>query len=214
MARKEAPESARDMWWAQQQFDRVVNAVYEHADNEPEDGILHSTEVSVLPSKYDDVIDVTKRKWYYDCKDEGTWGWPLRCEVEWSRKMSFEEFRSSEWWKPYLERTNNLNFDSSWMDSFRVDYTEGNKYAEMSMRLPSEDRYRWRWSEGGTVEYSVYVCDDGTVGITRGEEPTVECSVDEILEAVELADRMREFGVSVYEDGTVTVAGGGRGGEK
>lgn len=201
MTRKDVPESARDMWWAQQQFSGIVNAVHEYADNEPDEGILYSTEVSVLPSKYDDVIEVTKSKLYYDRKEEGTWGWPLRCEVEWSRKMSFDEFRSSEWWKPYLERTNNLNFDSSWMDSFRVDYTEGNKYAEMSMRLPSEDRYRWRWSEGGTVEYSVYVCDDGTVGITRGDETTVERSVDEILGAVRFAERAQELGISISEGG-------------
>ena len=207
--RKVKPESARDMWWAQQQTSGSVKVLYEATKNTPEEGALSSTEVSVLPSGYDDVIDVRKELWYYGRKDEEARGWPMRVEVEWSRKMSFEEFRASEWWEPYLEHTSNLNFDSSWKDSFQVDCQEG--YVEARFDKPDYKKVWWCSGEvptGGTTTYSVYVCDDGTMGITRGEEQTVERTVDEFLEAVRFADRVRELGVSISEDGTIVIGKG------
>lgn len=204
--RKTEPESARDMWWAQEQAVGDVKVAYEDADNVPKEGSLSSTEVSVSLSGYDDAIEVRKELHYYGRKDEGAWGWPLRVEVEWSRKMSFEEFRASEWWEPYLEHTSNLNFDSSWMDSFQVDCQEG--YVEARFDKPDHKKVWWCSGEvptGGATPYSVYVCDDGAMGITRGKEPAVERDVDEFMEAVRFADRARELGVSIAEDGTITI---------
>lgn len=216
MTRKTEPESARDMWWAQQQIAGNVKVVFEDAGNTPEEGALRSTEVSVRPYHDRDLIEVRKELWFYGLRDEGSWGWPIRRVVEWSRDMTFEKFRASEWWEPYLEKTKNFDFDSSWMDSFRVDYTEGDKCVDVSMRLPVEKRVWWSSSEvptGSTVEYYVYVCDDGTVGIARGEEKTVERTLDEILGAVRFAERAHELGVSISEDGTITI-GGGRDGQE
>ena len=204
--RKVKPESARDMWWAQQQTSGSVKVLYEATKNTPEVGALRSTEVSVHPSGYDDVIYVRKELRYFGRKDEGAWGWPMRVEVEWSRKMSFEEFRASEWWEPYLERTSNLNFDSSWKDSFQLDCQEG--YVEAWFDKPDYEKVWWCSGEvptGGTTTYSVYVCYDGTMGITRGKEQTVERTVDEFLDAVRFADRARELGVSISEDGTIAI---------
>lgn len=202
MTRKNVPESARDMWWAQQQSAGIVKAVYEDAKNTPEEGALSSREVSVQPSKYRDVIEVRKEAWYYDRRDEGSWGWPLRLDVECKVEMTFEEFRSSEWWEPYLEHTKSINFDSSWMDSFQVDCQDG--YAEIMFDRPDYKSVWWCSSKvptGGTIQYSVHVCEDGMVGITRGEDPTVERSVDEILSAVRFAERAQELGISISEDG-------------
>lgn len=212
--RKTEPESVRDMWWAQEQIAGNVKVAYKSSNNEPEKGALRSTEVSVRPSKYEDVIEVRKEAWYYGCNDDGKGGWPLRIEVEWSQEMSFEQFRASEWWEPYLERTKYKNFDSSWMDSFQVEHDPVNEYAEVSMRLPSKERVWWCSSEvptGSTVEYFVYVCGDGTMGITRGNEPTVERSIDEILAAVRFAELMEQFGVSISEDGSRIVIEKGEG---
>lgn len=209
MTRKTEPESARDMWWAQEQTAGNVKVLYEDAKNTPQEGALSSTEVSVRPSKYDDVIEVRKELWYYGHKDEGSRGWPVHPEIEWSREMTFEEFRVSEWWGPYLERTRSLNFDSSWMDSFQVDCREG--YVEAAFDRPDYERVWWCSSEvptGGTTPYSVYVCDDGIMGVSRGDEPTVERSVDEFLDAVKFAERAHELGVSISEDGTITIKKG------
>lgn len=208
MTRKEFPESARDMWWAQEQTAGNVKAVYENAENEPEEGALSSIDVSVRPSRYDDVIEIRKEAWYFGRRDEGRSGWPLRMEVEWSRKMTFEEFRASEWWGPYLERTRSLNFDSSWMDSFQVDNDPVDGYVDVSMRLPEEKRVWWCSSEvptGDSVEYFVYVCKDGTVGMTRGKEKTIEMSIDEFLDAARFAERAHELGVSISDEGTITI---------
>lgn len=208
---KTEPESARDMWWAQQQVSGSIRVSYEDTKNTPEEGALNFTEVPVHPSRYDDVIEVRKELWYYGRKDEEARGWPMRVEVEWSRRMSFEEFRVSEWWGPYLERTNRLNFDSSWTDSLQVDHDQVDGYARISLRLPVEERVWWCSSKvptGGTVEYFVYVDEDGIMAITRGEEPTVERTIDEFLEAMGFADRARELGVSITEDGTITIGKG------
>lgn len=207
--RKTEPESARDMWWAQQQAPGSIGISYEATKSTPEEGALSHTEVSVHPSRYDDAIEVRKDLWYYGFKDEEARGWPMRVEVEWSHRMSFEEFRVSEWWGPYLEHTVGLNFDSSWMDSFQVDCQEGR--VEARFDKPDYRKVWWCSGEvptGGTTPYSAYVCDDGIVGIERGEEPTVERAVDEFLEAVRFADLAHELGVSISEDGTVTIGKG------
>lgn len=214
MGRKTEPESARDMWWAQQQMAGDVRVEYERQEGEPEEGALHSVVVSVGPHDTRDEVEVTKERWYYDRRKEGSSGWPLRCDTEWSRKMTFGEFRASGWWETYLEKTKNLEFDSSWMDSFQVDCQE--KYVVVTFDVPCYQRVWWCSSEiptGDTTPYSVYVCDDGTMGVTRGNEPTVERTVDEILEAIKLADSMEEHGVSISEDGTITI-GGGRDGKE
>lgn len=207
--RKVKPESARDMWWAQQQASGSIKVLYKSTKNTPEEGALSSTEVSVRPSGYDDAIEVRKELWYYGRKDKEVLGWPMRMEVEWSRKMSFEEFRASEWWEPYLEHTSNLNFDSSWKDSFQVDYQEG--YVEAMFDKPDYKKVWWCSGEvptGDTTAYSVYVCGDGAMGITRGKEHTVERTVDEFLEAVRFVDRAHELGMSISEDGTITIGKG------
>lgn len=207
--RKTEPESSRDMWWAQQQASGSIMVSYKNTKNTPEEGALSHTDVPVYPSRYDDVVEVRKELWYYGRKDEGAQGWPMRVEVEWSRKMSFEEFRVSEWWGPYLEHTVGLNFDSSWTDSFQVDCQEG--CVEARFDKPDYKKVWWCSGEvptGGTTQYSVYVCDDGIVGIGRGEDPTVERTVDGFLEAVRFADRARELGISISEDGTITVGKG------
>lgn len=130
MTIKKFPENARDMWWAQEQASGTVKVLYEDAKNTSEEGALSSTEVSVIPSRNDDVIEVVKKLWYYAHKDEGTWGWPLRSEVEWSHNMTFDEFRDSEWWELYLKNTTGFNFDSSWMDSFSVVGGTEDRYVE------------------------------------------------------------------------------------
>lgn len=207
--RKTKPESTRDMWWAQQQMAGDINIEHIRYDGEPEEGAICSVDVSVCTYKNVDLINVSKGLWYYGHKEDGKVGWPLRNEEEWSKKMTFNEFRASEWWMPYLEKTKNINFDSSWMDSMRVEHDYGDDYAEISLRLPVYNRVWWCSSEiptGNTVEYFVYVCSDGTMGIRRDNEQAVEQTMNEFIEAVRFANIARELGVSISDDGIITIS--------
>ena len=202
---KREPESARDMRWAQEQAAGTVKVVYEDAKNTPEEGALHSTEVSVRPSRYDDFIEVRKENCYYGHRDEGRWGWPIHPETEWSRKMPFEEFRSSEWWEPYLERTRRLNFDSSWMDSFKVDAEED--FAAVTFDVPEYKSVWWCSSDvptGETVRCEVDVSSDGTV-LMRFDGESEESTVSEFIEAVRRLRAFEEAGVSLDDEGNVIV---------
>lgn len=206
---KHVPDSARDMWWAQQQAAGHAKVMYEDSKNTPEEGALSSTEVSVRPCRNHDLIEVRKELDYYGHKDENSWGWPIHAEVEWSREMTFNEFRASEWWDTYLERSKNLNFDSSWMDSFNVDCDDS--CAEVMFDKPDYKKVWWCSRDvptGYTTSYSVLVCNDGTVSITRGNDKTVERTVDEFLDAVEFFERASKLGVSIDDDGTITIGRG------
>lgn len=208
MTRKTEPESARDMWWAQQQSSGIMKAAYEYNDTEPEEGALHSTEVSVEASKYKDLVVVQCEERRYGVRKEGSVGWPLKCTVKWDRRMTFEEFRSSEWYGPYVKRAGRVDFDSSWVDSFHASVNDGDRCVDVSFRVPRHERVWWCSSEvptGGIVEYSMYVYSDGTVGITRDDDRTIERSIEEIIEAIRVADSMSKRGVSVDDDGNITI---------
>lgn len=210
--RKSEPESALDMWWAHEQRSGDVVVETEKAGNDhPEEGALDRVETIVVAFKYDDKITVKKRSMYYDHQHEDSGWWSIRTEVEWSRKMSFEEFRESEWWETYLEKTDGCNFDSSWVGSMTLDGSPDDGYVYTTFLVPEYKNVWWCSSEvptGDTERYEVIVYDEGLVRLSRGEDHTVELTIDEIMDAIELANSMRENGVSVDENGTITIKRG------
>lgn len=211
--RKAEPESALDMWWAHEQIAGDVVVEAEKAGNGPEEGALDGVETIVVALKYDDKITVKKCSMYYDHQHEDSGLWSIRTEVEWSRKMSFEEFRESEWWETYLEKTKVCNFDSSWVGSMTLDGSPDDGYVYTTFLVPEYKKVWWCSSEvptGDTERYEVIVYDEGRVRLSRGEDQTVELTIDEIMDAIELANSMRENGVSIDDDGTITIAGGAK----
>lgn len=202
---KREPESVRDMAWAaQQQAGNAVTVEWHDDGNEPSEGALSNTEVNVTAWEYKDEIEVYRSTYRYK-EPLKTGGWSLEGEHETLARLSFEEFRASEWWEPYLAKTRRLNFDSSWMDSFKVDADED--FAAVTFDAPEYKSVWWCSSDvptGETVRCEVDVSNDGTV-LMRFDGESEESIVSEFIEAVRRLRAFDEAGVSLDDEGNVIV---------
>lgn len=199
------PKSVSDMAWAaQQQAGNAITVEYRRADNEPSEGALSHTEVNVTARQFKDEIEVYRSAYRYK-EPLKTGGWSLEGEHETLARLSFEEFMASEWWESYLAKTRRLNFDSSWMDSFRVDADDD--FAAVTFDAP-EYRSVWWCSSyvptGETVRCEVDVSIDGTV-LMRFDDKSEESTVAEFIEAVRRLREFEEAGVSLDDEGNVVV---------
>lgn len=202
---KREPESVRDMAWAaQQQASSAVTIERLGAGNDPSEGALSHTEVNVTAWEYKDEIEVYRSTYRYK-EPLKTGGWSLGGEHETLARLSFEEFRASEWWEPYLAKTQRLSFDSSWMDSFKVDADED--FAAVTFDAPEYKSVWWCSSDvptGETVRCEVDVSSDGTV-LMRFDGESEESTVSEFIKAVRRLRAFDEAGVSLDDEGNVIV---------
>lgn len=202
---KSKPESVRDMAWAaQQQASNAITTEYRNAMNNPSVGALSHMEVNVTAWEYKDEIEVSRSTYRYK-EPLKTGGWSLEGEHETLARLSFEEFMASEWWEPYLAKTRRLNFDSSWMDSFKVDVNED--FAAVTFDAPEYQSVWWCSSDvptGETVRCEVDVSSDGTV-LMRFDGESEESTVSEFIEAVRRLRALEEAGVSLDDEGNVIV---------
>ena len=202
---KREPESVRDMAWAaQQQAGNAVTIELHDGGNEPSEGALSHAEVNVTAWEYKDEIEVYRSTYRYK-EPLKTGGWSLEGEHETLARLSFEEFRASEWWEAYLAKTRGLNFDSSWMDSFRVNADED--FAAVTFYAPEYRSVWWCSSDvptGETVRCEVDVSSDGTV-LMRFDGESEESMVSDFIEAVRRLRAFDEAGVSLDEEGNVIV---------
>lgn len=201
---KSKPESVRDMAWADRQRSGAVNVEFDKVADEPSEGKLSDVAVRVIPNEHKNVVRINRERSYFDHQSGNGW-WSMRVEREPIAELSFEEFKDSEWWGPYIEKTKYQNFDSSWMDSFNVDADED--HAEINFECPEFKKVWWCSSEvpsGRIAKCRVYVGSDGILYL-KVENEGEEASIVEFIEAVR---RLREFemaGVSLDDDGNVIV---------
>ena len=202
---KSKPESVRDMAWAaQQQASNAITIEYRNAMNDPSVGALSHMEVNVTAWEYKDEIEVSRSTYHYK-EPLKTGGWSLEGEHETLARLSLEEFMASEWWGPYLAKTRRLNFDSSWMDSFKVDADED--FAAVTFDAPEYQSVWWCSSDvptGETVRCEVDVSSDGTV-LMRFDGESEESTVSEFIEAMRRLRALEEAGVSLDDEGNVIV---------
>lgn len=202
---KKEPESVRDMAWAaQQQAGNAITLEYHNAMNDPSVGALSHTEVNVTAWECKDEIEVYRSTYRYK-ESLKTGGWLLEGEHETLARLSLEEFRASEWWEPYLAKTRGLNFDSSWMDSLKVDADED--FAAVTFDAPEYQSVWWCSSDvptGETVRCEVDVSSDGTV-LMRFDGESEESTVSEFIESVRRLRALEEAGVSLDDEGSVIV---------
>lgn len=202
---KREPESVRDMAWAaQQQASNAVTIEHHDAGNDPSDGALSHAEVNVTAWEHRDEIEVFRSTYRYK-EPLKNGGWSLEGEHETLARLSFEKFRASEWWEPYLAKTRRLNFDSSWMDSFKVDADED--FAAVTFDAPEYMSVWWCSSDvptGETVRCEVDVSSDGTV-LIRFDGESEESTVSEFIKAVRRLRAFDEAGVSLDDEGNVIV---------
>lgn len=198
------PKSVRDMAWADRQRSGSVNVEFEKVAAVPSEGKLSGVAVRVVPDERKNVVRIERERSYFDHRSGNIW-WSMRVEREPIAELSFEDFRGSEWWGPYIEKTKYQNFDSSWMDSFKVKADED--FAAVTFDAPEYKSVWWCSSDvptGDTIRCEVDVSSDGTV-LMRFDGESEESTVAEFIEAVR---RLREFekaGVSLDDEGDVIV---------
>lgn len=141
---KKEPGSVRDMAWADRQRSGAVNVEFDKVADEPREGKLSDVAVRVIPDEHKNVVRINRERSYFDHQSGNGW-WSMRVEREPIAELSFEEFRDSEWWDSYIEKTKYQNFDSSWMDSFDVDADED--HAEINFECPELEKVWWCSSE-------------------------------------------------------------------
>lgn len=201
---KKEPGSVRDMAWADRQRSGAVNVEFDKVADEPSEGKLSDVAVRVIPDEHKNVVRINRERSYFDHQSGNGW-WSMRVEREPIAELSFEEFKDSEWWDPYIEKTKYQNFDSSWMDSFNVDADED--HAEINFECPEFKKVWWCSSEvpsGRIAKCRVYVGSDGILYL-KVENEGEEANIIEFIEAVR---RLREFemaGVSLDDEGNVIV---------
>ena len=202
---KSEPESVRDMAWAAKQHaGNAITIEYRNFMSDQSVGALRRTEVNVTAWEYKDEIEVSRLTYRYK-EPLKTGGWSLESEHETLARLSFEEFMASEWWDPYLAKTRRLNFDSSWMDSFKVDADED--FAAVTFDAPEYQSAWWCSYDvptGETVRCEVDVSIDGTV-IMRFDGESEESTVSEFIEAVRMLRALEGAGVSLDDEGNVVV---------
>lgn len=198
------PASVRDMKWAASQMAGSSVIIEHHYDgNRPSEGALSHTEVGVRASVSEDMVEVRRSTYRY--KEPLGMGWSLEGEHETLARLTFDEFRASEWWEPYLAKTRRLSFDSSWMDSFEVETDEG--YVEVTFGLPERERV-W-WCSGDVPNGRVQRCracvgSDGVLYLEVGKEGE-EAGISEFVEAVRRLRALEEAGVSLDDEGNVVI---------
>lgn len=201
---KKEPGSVRDMAWADRQRSGAVNVEFEKVANEPSEGKLSDVAVRVIPDEHKNVVRINRERSYFDHQSGNGW-WSMRVEREPIAELSFEEFKDSEWWDPYIEKTKYQNFDSSWMDSFKVDADED--FAAVTFDAPEYKSVWWCSSDiptGETVRCEVDVSSDGTV-LMRFDGESEESTISEFIEAVRRLRALEKAGISLDDEGNVIV---------
>lgn len=201
---KHEPESVRDMEWAEKQISSFsIDIDYKNAGNCPSEGALADTCTEIYADRYNNVVKIRRKREYYDKRLDI--GWSIRTEREQLAVLSFEEFKYSEWWGPYLKKMKNVNFDSSWMDSFEVDAEKN--YAEITFEVPEREKVWWCSSEvptGHTVGCTVSIYSDGSLYLQYGMEKE-DAEVSEFIQAMKKLREFERAGVSLDDDGNVLV---------
>lgn len=197
---KTEPESVRDMWFAERQIGTVM-LNYENSGDPIKVGNA-SCEYDRITCDWERENKVTVKHVIETIGEMVTSTmYRPKNQVTSSVDMTFDEFKDSEYYIPYIKRTAGCNFDSSFVDSFRFNAFLEDGWAEIDYKFPvikTEPFFSGDCS--GEIGYArVVVSDDGTVTLRLNSE-SIECDIERIIEAVKTLDDMEKRGVQIYGD--------------
>lgn len=208
MPRRTVPESCQDMWWATKQ-NRGPVVVKCEVNEDNDNGIRTRSKVSVHASMFEDKVTIEETEWW-SCRKESTGLMPRSGHsILWTTNMTFEEFKSSEWWIPYLEQSSSLDFNSSWMDSLSADVDNEGGFALVSFFKPVDESapvcVQSTNPTNTVVEYQVVISNAGDLEVYVDDVEVLSSTIKEVVQAVKSVELLRERGISVDDDGTVTI---------
>lgn len=199
---KSVPTSARDMWWAEQQKAEhgitieYINHIREGDEKKP--SMLSDVKTIVSASKKQDLIVVIERKSFLDKQGQNGW-WSIRQEDERLAVLTFAEFKESEWWDSYLTQVgrSRLNFDSSFMDSFSVEF--GDNYSIVEFDMPTRKHVWWCSADvptGDTVKCLLEINDSGELYLEYGSM-SYQATMSDFIKAIKAMKVLERAGVEI-----------------
>lgn len=179
-----------------------------HADYVVGEVDSESTHVSASPYNGCDVVVYRNRHVVSDVRG------PRSCSLDvqriWTKRMTFDEFRASEWWEPTIEKFAGGSCDASEIfvrcdETDEGDGTGPDAYVHISAQC--ERHYRDFLNNNrlakGHDDVSLWLQGNGDVGLTLNGK-TYELDVNDLVECIEQARAFREFGVEL-DDGKLVV---------
>lgn len=205
------PETFGDLWFMRETSSAWFDGQLRYEDvrkgADPEVGMVDSISWHVVPSS--DCVRVRRSK-HVICEVQGSRSFSCRVEGETvAEYRSMAEFRTSEWWGLTMERFVGGDVDASWLHTVDVDGEEipdvelqwigydPSTYMEMEVGSQYRDWLGNTRQNGGHDTLSIRVERmSGELCLQCGEHK-VEGTVEEIAEAMALAERLEQLGIEV-----------------
>ena len=214
MSEKTEPENRADLYrmlktssgW----FDGQIDYVYLRGKSDPEVGMVDCESTHVAANPYQGCDVMVYREQHVITKVRNDHSYSLTIKQLWTKRMTFDEFRDSEWWSPTIEKFADGSCDASEI-FVKCDETDecGGVGSESYVHVTAQCEQHYhdylnnsRLSKGFD-RVSLWLQGNGDMGVTLNGE-TYEITVEELVEYIEQARAFENAGVRL-EDGKVTV---------
>lgn len=212
---KTEPESKADLYRMLETSNGWFDGLIEYEEiKDPQDdyevGMVNSESTHVSASPYQECDVMVYRNCDVVAEVRGPKSCTLDVQRVWTKEMTFEEFRASEWWRPTIERFAKGSCDAS---EIFVRCDEANLDGDIGpdscvyVTAQCEKRYRDflnnRRLAKGFNKVSLWLQGNGDMGFTLNGK-IYEFDVSELAEFIEQARAFREAGITMV-DGKLTV---------
>lgn len=179
-----------------------------HADLEVGMVDRESTHVSASQYQGCDVMVYRDRHVVSEVHRPGSFS--MNVQRVWTKEMTFEEFKASEWWRPTIERFANGDCDASeiFVKCYEDCDADGTGPSSRVCITAQCERYYHDWLNNsrlanGFDEVSLWLQGSGDMGFALNGK-TYEFEVSELAGFIEQARAFKEAGIAL-EDGKLTV---------
>lgn len=208
MSEKKVPENKADLYRMLQTSNGWFNGQIDYEsfsfpNDTPEVGMTYgeSTHVSASPYHASDVEVYRQREVVSEVRGAGS----LSLDVQrvWTKKMTFDEFRASEWWEPTIKKFADGSCDASEI-FVKCEETGGvGSDSYVCITAQCERHYQDFLNNGrvakGFDSVELWLQGNGDMGITLDGE-TYDVNVEELVEYIEQARAFENAGVTIEDD--------------
>ena len=173
-------------------------------------GCVYENVTRVAAHPYNDTVvvsnhDVVVTK-VHDAKS-----WSSTYDTKWSREMTFDEFRESEFWEPSMEAFKGGDCDASAFDQFDASCDGADGHVSIEMERQYKD---WLGNLRVAKEHDRFECHVDMAGwlTLKCGDRVYDGDARELFDLVHEAERFRDAGIKL-EYGTLHVALRGEDGE-
>lgn len=215
MGDKTEPESKADLYRMLQTSSGWFDGQIEYkgvrnVHDTPTVGMVDSESTHVTASPYQEDDVVVYRQQHVISEIRGPSSFSLDTKRIWTRLMTFDEFKASEWWEPTITKFAGGSCDASeiFVTCDETDDDGGigpNGYVHITAQC---ERHYHDWLDNSRLDkgfdkVSLWLQGNGDMGVTVNGE-TYELSVSELAECIKQARAFAAAGIKL-EDGVLSV---------